>query len=84
MRSDPPTTAAIVDEGAAGAGLKLDVLAEFACPFCSRAVTLGRVRGSGAPAAVHAVPTCSRYDELDPAEFATACRRAAVGEVADA
>ncbi len=81
---EPTFTVSVVDHDTMSVGVKLDVLAEFACPFCSLLVTLGRVRGSGDLAAVHGVPTCLRFDELDPAQFATACRRAAVGEVGDA
>lgn len=75
----------VKDEHTMVVSSKLDVLAEFACPHCGGGrVSLCRVRLTGGGAVVHTVPTCRVFDNLDPAEFATSCRKKLVGEVADA
>lgn len=63
---------------------KMDVVAEFACPFCGGEVTIGEMRASGNATACHVVPTCEVFDRCDPGEFVAKCHRAVFGEVARA
>lgn len=60
---------------------KINVVAEFACPFCGGDVTVGETRAEGNAVCIHTVPTCRVFDDSDPGSFVHACHRAKFGEV---
>lgn len=45
---------------------------EFKCPFCGGKVAATKEKGS----VVHTVPTCKKFDDLDPIDFMHACNAA--------
>lgn len=44
---------------------------DFLCPFCGGHVSVG-APPDGVPWIIHAVPTCGRFDALEPDEFMAA------------
>lgn len=47
------------------------------CPFCSGTYSLSRdCDGKGTPGAFHTLPSCQRFLDLDPLDFAVAARKA--------
>ena len=46
----------------------------FLCPFCGCSVEAGVNSATDMPTVLHMLPTCARFDELEPDEFLAAAR----------
>lgn len=44
------------------------------CPFCGRSVSVGRDANGQADSVLHGLPTCEKFDQLQPDDFVTAIR----------